>query len=109
MSTSLAASLADILRRELDGTHPLIVIDTDDETEVRETAPNAIDASIEARHWSALRGISKGRFLDEFAKDIPLRRVAEPVEVARLALWLASDESAYATGADFLLDGGVRA
>ena len=57
MSTSLAASLADILRRELDGTHPLIVIDTDDETEVRETAPNAIDASIEARHWSALRGI----------------------------------------------------
>lgn len=69
MSTSLPASLADILRREFDGTHPLIVIDTDDETEVRETAPNAIDASIEARHWSALRGISKGRFLDEFAKE----------------------------------------
>ena len=51
----------------------------------------------------------EGWDLDEFAKDIPLRRVAEPVEVARLALWLASDESAYATGADFLLDGGVQA
>ncbi len=47
--------------------------------------------------------------LDQMAQTIPLRRVAEPVEVARLALWLASDESAYATGADFLLDGGARA
>ncbi len=47
--------------------------------------------------------------LDQVAQTIPLRRVAEPVEVARLALWLASDESAYATGADFLLDGGARA
>lgn len=47
--------------------------------------------------------------LEQVAQTIPLRRVAEPVEVARLALWLASDESAYATGADFLLDGGTRA
>jgi len=39
---------------------------------------------------------------------IPLRRVAQPVEVAKLSLWLASEESAYATGADFLLDGGMR-
>jgi 3alpha(or 20beta)-hydroxysteroid dehydrogenase len=43
------------------------------------------------------------------AERIPLRRVAQPVEVAKLSLWLASDESAYATGADFLLDGGMRA
>jgi 3alpha(or 20beta)-hydroxysteroid dehydrogenase len=39
---------------------------------------------------------------------IPLRRVAQPVEVAKLSLWLASEESGYATGADFLLDGGMR-
>lgn len=51
----------------------------------------------------------EGMDLDAFAQAIPLRRIAEPVEVARLALWLASDESAYATGADFLLDGAARA
>jgi len=47
--------------------------------------------------------------LDAMAARIPLRRVGEPLEVAKLALWLASDESAYASGADFLLDGGSRA
>lgn len=51
----------------------------------------------------------EGMDLDAFAQAIPLGRVAEPVEVARLALWLASDESSYATGADFLLDGAARA
>ena len=50
-----------------------------------------------------------GMDLDAMAAGIPLRRVGDPVEVARLALWLASDESAYASGADFLLDGGSRA
>jgi 3alpha(or 20beta)-hydroxysteroid dehydrogenase len=38
-----------------------------------------------------------------------LRRIGTPDDVARLSLWLASDDSAYATGGDFLLDGGARA
>ncbi|MEY3142650.1 MAG: ATP-dependent zinc metalloprotease FtsH 3 [Planctomycetota bacterium] len=69
MTLSTATALSLILRRELDGTHPLIVIDTDDESEVRQTVPHAIDANIETRHWSALRGVSKGRFIDEFASE----------------------------------------
>jgi 3alpha(or 20beta)-hydroxysteroid dehydrogenase len=48
-----------------------------------------------------------GAPLDEFAKGVPLRRYASADEVAKLALWLASDESAYATGAEFILDGGM--
>jgi 3alpha(or 20beta)-hydroxysteroid dehydrogenase len=43
------------------------------------------------------------------AKAAPLGRIAEPVEIAKVSLWLASDESAYATGADFVIDGGMKA
>ena len=46
---------------------------------------------------------------EKLAASIPLRRIALPEEVARLTLWLASDDSAYASGADFVLDGGATA
>ncbi|MEO8698373.1 MAG: SDR family oxidoreductase, partial [Acidimicrobiales bacterium] len=49
-----------------------------------------------------------GMDLEAMAASIPLRRVGLPAEVAELALWLASDDSTYASGADFLLDGGSR-
>lgn len=37
----------------------------------------------------------------------PMGRMAEPEELAHLAVYLASDESAYATGANFIADGGI--
>ncbi len=40
---------------------------------------------------------------------IPLGRLANPSEYASLAVYLASDESSYATGAEFIVDGGVTA
>jgi NAD(P)-dependent dehydrogenase (short-subunit alcohol dehydrogenase family) len=43
------------------------------------------------------------------AARVPLGRYASPDEVAKLALWLASDDSAYASGAEFILDGGQTA
>ena len=46
---------------------------------------------------------------DRFAAAVPLRRPAEPDEVAALALYLISDESRYCTGSEFVIDGGMTA
>ena len=47
--------------------------------------------------------------VEAFAKHIPLKRVAEPEEVSNLVLYLASDESSYSTGSEFVIDGGLTA
>lgn len=41
-------------------------------------------------------------------QNIPLRRPGEPREVARLALYLASEDAAYVTGQSFTIDGGLE-
>jgi 3alpha(or 20beta)-hydroxysteroid dehydrogenase len=46
---------------------------------------------------------------DRFVRSVPLRRGAEPSEVARLALFLASDDASYCTGSEFVVDGGMTA
>jgi 3alpha(or 20beta)-hydroxysteroid dehydrogenase len=40
---------------------------------------------------------------------IPLGRAADPIEVSNFVLFLASEESSYATGAEFVMDGGTVA
>ena len=56
-----------------------------------------------------LRQHYPGREEEMFSKlshSQPIGRMAEPDEVASLALYLCSDESSFVTGADFPLDGG---
>lgn len=43
------------------------------------------------------------------ASSNPLGRIGQPEEVAELVCWLASDASAYCTGAEFVVDGGYLA
>jgi 2-keto-3-deoxy-L-fuconate dehydrogenase len=43
---------------------------------------------------------------DQLAKSQPIGRMAEPAEVASLALFLCSDEASFITGVDYPLDGG---
>ena len=43
------------------------------------------------------------------AARIPLRRYGDPEEVARLMLFLASNESGFCTGGVYAVDGGTSA
>lgn len=38
-----------------------------------------------------------------------MRRVAQPEEVSGMVLFLASDDSSYSTGSEFIVDGGLTA
>jgi NAD(P)-dependent dehydrogenase (short-subunit alcohol dehydrogenase family) len=40
------------------------------------------------------------------AAELPLKRMGRPEEIAAMAAFLASDESSFATGAEFAVDGG---
>jgi len=42
-------------------------------------------------------------------KSVPMGRFGEPDEVAALAVFLASDESKFITGAEMVIDGGFTA
>ena len=61
---------------------------------------------------TAMFGRFRGEEQGEAVKDVlrannPSKRMADPLEIAKLAVYLASDDSAYVVGSDFLIDGGV--
>lgn len=73
---------------------------------------NAIlPAAIDTPMWDAMVGTGPDRKtnMQAFVTDCPLRRFGTVDEVASLAVYLASDESTYTTGADFTIDGGMLA
>ncbi len=45
--------------------------------------------------------------LHEQVQSIPFKRAAEPAEIARLAVFLASSDSDYVTGSTYFMDGGL--
>ena len=64
--------------------------------------PGIVDTPLQAPYLNdALR--------KEFATGIPLGRIAQPREIAAVALFLASDDSSYMTGAELVVDGGFTA
>ncbi|HVQ75795.1 MAG TPA: SDR family NAD(P)-dependent oxidoreductase [Candidatus Binatia bacterium] len=64
--------------------------------------PGIVDTPLQAPYLNdALRA--------EFKTSIPLGRIGQPREIAQAALFLASDESSFMTGAEMIVDGGFMA
>jgi 3(or 17)beta-hydroxysteroid dehydrogenase len=68
-------------------------------------------AAIMTPIWDAMLGPEPGRAerTAQLVADTPLHRFGTVDEVAAIFVYLASDESAYTTGAEFVIDGGLLA
>jgi 3(or 17)beta-hydroxysteroid dehydrogenase len=68
-------------------------------------------AAILTPMWEPMLGIGAQReaTMAMIAKDIPMRKMGTPEDVASAALFLASDESSYITGIELTVDGGILA
>jgi NAD(P)-dependent dehydrogenase (short-subunit alcohol dehydrogenase family) len=67
--------------------------------------PGTIDSP--SLHDRAASLGDEATIMKTFVARQPIGRLGAPEEAAALAVYLASDESSYATGADFILDGGI--
>jgi 3alpha(or 20beta)-hydroxysteroid dehydrogenase len=70
---------------------------------VNSVHPGGVMTSMALSAAQAFRHVDPADFL----KSMPIPRFAEPVEISRLVAFLASDDSSYSTGAEFVADGGI--
>lgn len=68
---------------------------------VNSIAPGAIRTPINKPAWDTQQAYQSLMTL------IPYRRIGEPIDIARAAVWLASDDSDYVIGATLFVDGGM--
>jgi glucose 1-dehydrogenase len=64
-------------------------------------APGAIRTPINTAAWQTPQAYS------ELMTLIPYGRIGEPIDIARAAIWLASDQSDYVVGTTLFIDGGM--
>ena len=54
-------------------------------------------------------GATPEAVLARLASDTPMKRMADPAEIAEAILFLASDEASFITGSELVVDGGATA
>lgn len=71
------------------------------QADVSSIAPGAIRTPINLESWDNPEAKA------ELLKLIPRNRIGEPSDIARAALWLATDASDYVHGTSLIVDGGM--
>ena len=59
--------------------------------------------------WANVKDDEREKMLALIMGEVPIGRLAEPIEIARIVLWLLSDDASYTTGSMLGCDGGVLA
>ena len=59
------------------------------------------------KSMSAPQGVDMSKILETFLGKIPMRRLGDPDDIGKVALFLASEMSSYMTGTQIVVDGGV--
>ena len=70
---------------------------------------NAICPGTVESPWVRRLVVDSGESLDALVRRQPMGRLGRPEEIAAMALYLASDEAAFVTGSEFVIDGGLTA
>jgi 3-oxoacyl-[acyl-carrier protein] reductase len=68
------------------------------------TATQRLTSLAASRAKSA--GVAEKDIYDKWQAEIPMKRLAEPQEIADAIVWLASERAAYITGQTVVVDGG---
>ena len=68
---------------------------------INSICPGAIQTPINKAAWDTEQALT------DLMKLIPYKRIGTPEDVGKLAVWLASDDSDYITGASMFIDGGM--
>lgn len=77
-----------------------------DNVRVNAICPGAVKTRATDKHIDSL-GLDREQSYVEFGRDSLMRRMGEPSEIASVALFLASDDASFMTGAHVVVDGGA--
>jgi NAD(P)-dependent dehydrogenase (short-subunit alcohol dehydrogenase family) len=75
--------------------------------QVNAIAPGPISTKMMDSHWFSLSPEEAKKAKEEFEKMLPMGRIGVPDDIVGAAVYLASEASAYTTGAEIVIDGGV--